>query len=417
LKQLVLLTDNYPNSNGEFFLDDEINIISSEFEKITVLCISKRNNEHRTIPKNVQVIELPQIGLIERILLRFQSLFFMPLWDELNSLKRDYGLRPNFLIFKILVEDFVRSSIIIKALNKHQLTYPSKNMLYSYWHDYKALAIARIRKKTGCPAIARCHRWDVYFYANTPPYLPYRKYLLNELSLTCSISEDGINYMRQIHQFNGKDKLMLSRLGKINNRIPHPLMSASDVITICSCSTLTSVKRVELIIDFIKSLSVHIKIKWVHFGDGILKEKLLKLAEESLTNVDYNFMGIVPNEEILNFYHVNFVDLFINFSDSEGIPVSIMEAQSAGIPVLATNVGGTSEIVNNENGFLVEKDFNLKEVVSIIQKYLSSTDEVKKQKRKASYENWKQNYNAETNYKEFVKLLLSAEVSKAENIL
>lgn len=85
-----------------------------------------------------------------------------------------------------------------------------------------------------------------------------------------------------------------------------------------------------------------------------------------------------------------------------------MEAQSAGIPVLATAVGGTTEIVNNENGFLVEKDVNLKEVVSIIQNYLSSTDEEKQRKRNLSYENWKQNYNAETNYNEFVKLLFSA---------
>ena len=405
MKHLVLLSDNYPNSNGEFFLDDEINIISSKFEKITVLCTSKKTESHRQVPENVDIIELTQIRFFNRILLIFKGLFFLPLWKELLSLKKSYALRTNFLIFKILVEDFVRSSIVIKVLYKHQLTDPSKHILYSYWHDYKALTIARIRKKTGCTAIARCHRWDVYFYANTPPYLPYKKYLLNELSLTCSISDDGINYMRQIHNFQKQNKLVLSRLGKINNRIPHPFMSVSNVITICSCSTLTSVKRVELIIDFIKSLSVHVKIKWVHFGDGILKEKLLKLAEESLISVDYNFMGILPNEEILNFYHVNFVDLFINFSASEGIPVSIMEAQSAGIPVLATNVGGTSEIVNNEIGFLVEKDFNLEEVVFIIQNYISGTDEEKQQKRNASYENWKQNYNAETNYNKFVKLI------------
>ncbi len=405
MKHLVLLCDYYPNSNGEFFLDDEINIIASKFEKITVLCMSNKNNAQRVIPQNVQLIEFPQIRFLERIFLRFQSLFFLPLWKELLDIKKSYGLVPNFLLFKILVEDFVRSSIVMKALYKHELTDPSKHILYSYWHDYKALAIARILKKTGCRAIARCHRWDVYFYANTPPYLPYRKYLLNALSLTSSISVDGINYMRQVHNFNKPSKLVLSRLGKINNRNLHPFISGSDMITICSCSTLTSVKRVELIIDFIKSLSVHYNIKWVHFGDGILKEKLLKLAEESLFNIDYNFRGIVPNDEILNFYNLNFIDLFINFSESEGIPVSIMEAQSAGIPVLATNVGGTSEIVNNENGFLVEKDFNLKEVVTVIKRYLSSTDEEKQQKRKASYENWKQNYNAEINYNEFVKLL------------
>ena len=36
-KHLMLLSDNYPNSDGEFFLDDEIQLIASKFETITVL--------------------------------------------------------------------------------------------------------------------------------------------------------------------------------------------------------------------------------------------------------------------------------------------------------------------------------------------------------------------------------------------
>jgi glycosyltransferase involved in cell wall biosynthesis len=82
-----------------------------------------------------------------------------------------------------------------------------------------------------------------------------------------------------------------------------------------------------------------------------------------------------------------------------------MEAQSAGIPVLATNVGGTSEIVNNENGFLVDKDFDMDKVVSIIQNYLTSSNDERQLKRYISHENWRQNYNAETNYKEFANLI------------
>lgn len=82
--------------------------------------------------------------------------------------------------------------------------------------------------------------------------------------------------------------------------------------------------------------------------------------------------------------------------------MSILEEQSVGIPVLATVVGITTEIVKKAYGLLIEKDFNLEDVVSIIQNYLTSTEEEIIRKRNASYENWKQNYNAETNYNEFV---------------
>jgi len=49
----------------------------------------------------------------------------------------------------------------------------------------------------------------------------------------------------------------------------------------------------------------------------------------------------LPHNDVLNYYASNPVDVFINTSSSEGLPVSIMEAMSFGIPVIATNVGGT----------------------------------------------------------------------------
>jgi len=95
--------------------------------------------------------------------------------------------------------------------------------------------------------------------------------------------------------------------------------------------------------------------------------------------------------------------LFINVSETEGIPVSIMEAQSAGIPVLATNVGGTSEIVDQENGFLVPNDFGVENISSLIIDYLNSDSSIIYTKRVKSYENWNKNYNAQKNYSLFEK--------------
>ena len=50
------------------------------------------------------------------------------------------------------------------------------------------------------------------------------------------------------------------------------------------------------------------------------------------------------------------IDIFINVSSSEGLPVAIMEAISFDIPIIATNVGGTSEIVTPETGILIAPD-------------------------------------------------------------
>ena len=58
-------------------------------------------------------------------------------------------------------------------------------------------------------------------------------------------------------------------------------------------------------------------------------------------------------------------DLLMNVSYFEGIPVSMMEALSVGIPLLGPDVGGVSEIIKNGyNGFLVP----IKDVDSLVKK-------------------------------------------------
>ena len=80
--------------------------------------------------------------------------------------------------------------------------------------------------------------------------------------------------------------------------------------------------------------------------------------------------GFQDNEKIMDFYRNNPIDIFINVSTNEGVPVSIMEAISFGIPIIATNVGGTNEIViNNITGWLVDKDKVEKELPDALMAY------------------------------------------------
>ena len=64
------------------------------------------------------------------------------------------------------------------------------------------------------------------------------------------------------------------------------------------------------------------------------------------------FMGNLPNAGACN----KFVDLFMLPSDYEGLPIVIIEALACGKPVVASNVGGVSELLNGKNGFAVQND-------------------------------------------------------------
>jgi colanic acid/amylovoran biosynthesis glycosyltransferase len=103
----------------------------------------------------------------------------------------------------------------------------------------------------------------------------------------------------------------------------------------------------------------------------------------------------------LKYYNNNDIDVLVNVSHSEGIPVSMMEAQSCGIPVCAKNVGGVPEIVDNDNGVLLSEDVKPAGLAESL--ILFSNPDYRNKKSELSRRNWKWNFDAEKNYTEFAK--------------
>ena len=87
-------------------------------------------------------------------------------------------------------------------------------------------------------------------------------------------------------------------------------------------------------------------------GDGPYKEELEKQAQKNRSeNKKIEFLGYQTGEEIPKI--LKKTDIFVNPSYSEGLPTSVMEACAAGCATIATDVGGTNEIVlDGINGLL-----------------------------------------------------------------
>ena len=148
---------------------------------------------------------------------------------------------------------------------------------------------------------------------------------------------------------------------------------------------------------------IKFSLHWIHIGsDGdeieIVKEAVKKLP----SNITVEFKGQLSQEKVFDFYKNNYVDLFINTSKSEGLPVSLMEAISFGIPIMAPNVGGIKEIVTKETGILFEPNKEIEQLANYIvelnnKKRIFNRDVIRKF--------WEENYSAEINYRQFLKLI------------
>jgi glycosyltransferase involved in cell wall biosynthesis len=90
-------------------------------------------------------------------------------------------------------------------------------------------------------------------------------------------------------------------------------------------------------------------VRFLIVGDGPQRKYIENKIREKKLEGNIHVLGYVPNLDIIWFQ----LDIFVLTSISEGFPLSILEALGAGIPVVASCVGGIPEIVKNgENGFL-----------------------------------------------------------------
>lgn len=402
MKYLILLDRKFPYKSGESFLENEIKEIASCFDKVIIFPSdpSKKEEQTRTIEsKNVE------IALVENkeYKVRKYEYIIKSMFLRLKNDEKTKGIKEKIIekFFYACVKEQTKK--IVKYLENIKFSEKDEIIFYSYWLYISAGVAIELKKyfqKRGikCTAISRAHGFDIY---EENKYLPARKYIVENIDTIYPCSNNGTNYLKERYPMY-KNKINTGYLGTYDHGIGK--INNNNKLEIVSCSRVTDIKRVNLIVEALSLLeNEDINIKWTHIGNGPLLDDVKKLAETKLKRIEFEFLGYIPNTKVYDYYLEHAKDIFINVSSTEGLPVSIMEAISFGIPVIATNVGGTSEIViDNETGYLLKKDFDVSELSTYIKKiYQMKSNGTYENLRKTARDVWKNNFMAVKNYKKF----------------
>lgn len=151
---------------------------------------------------------------------------------------------------------------------------------------------------------------------------------------------------------------------------------------------------------------VDFPIKWVHIGDGDLYDELALLIKQNNLQDKFILLGKMDSREIIDYYTNNTFDVFVNTSSTEGVPISIMEAFATSIPVIATDVGGTSEIVNNEVGELIESDITPSLLAASLTRFYHLSEQKKQQLKNNAYQMYLNKCNAKKLANELAEYLI-----------
>lgn len=407
---LIMFTKTFPYGNGESFVEKEIDIISKEFKRIILFCcqVSDSEAEQRSVPNNVKVIPFKSKRKLA-LLIKGGFLFLQKShrnslfreFKECHSMKKKlftlYFYSKTINMLKNIVEEY--DNWFIENKEKIFFTF------YSYWFfDLAYLAILLQKKyslEKNSIIISRAHGYDVYKERNSIGYFPFRTDMLKGINGVYVCSLDGMNYLQ--HEYpEYLSKIKYAYLGTSDKGFSIG-KRCQEKLHIVTCSNIIGLKRVKKVAEACQLLEEeNILIKWTCFGDGELKADLVDYCNQNLDTTEVCFKGHCSNEQVLEYYRNHYIDVFINVSETEGLPVSIMEAVSFGIPAIATDVGGTSEIVVQDiTGDLLKKDFLVSELAEEIKKYCYMDDVKRTELRSNCREYWKNHFNADINYKKF----------------
>ncbi len=399
INSLFLFTDRFPNKGGEPFLETEIHYLSKEFEKVIIFPLTGHGTEKLSMPVNVEVIdyETNKPVYLKKLLLKHGWIIVK--WFALEFIKSPHRFKYitqfnwNFKRLVGLFNNAIELNNTFNHLNFPNLHQP---IYYSYWfNDWASILVIAKQLGLNGKIVSRTHGFDFDEKQQGRGYHPFRYVELPKFDKIFQVSEYGQNYISK--RFPRAKNIVVSKLGVVENGV-NPI-SVNQIFHIVSCSNFVPLKRVHLMVEILTQFSI--PFHWTHFGTSSGMEKVQAKAENLLNKDSFTFKGFVPNKDLMEWYKTNAVDLFVNVSKLEGLPVSLMEAISFGIPVVGCNICGVPEIVNKETGVLLDVDFESKQVASTLEEFLK-TKARNTSFRKGVKDFWSEHFDAYKNYKDFI---------------
>ncbi|MHB1138768.1 MAG: glycosyltransferase, partial [Microthrixaceae bacterium] len=296
---------------------------------------------------------------------------------------------------------------VVLAVGHHELVrrwatrLDTPDVVYTYWLGAATAALRAAWPMV--PIVSRVHGGDLFWERHGPPVIPFQQTAIDAADAVASVSAEGARYLMRRYP-RAADRIVVRRLGTENPGRIAPA-SSDGVVRLVSVSSLTEVKRPLLLAEVVcRVAEARPAVTWRHYGSGTLLDGVERVLERSApTSLSAELVGFVDHDQVLRELTSGPWDAFLNVSASEGVPVSLMEAQSVGLPVVASDVGGTSEVVDVRVDELVDPGSTPEDIARAVLRAVDSAPE----RRHQRHEIWADRYDAARNYREFAQWLRS----------
>lgn len=412
---LFLVTNSFPLGTGEDFVAGEINELARTFERVVIIPVQTHAGDvvTRTVPSNVEVVRAggPRPTGMAAALAALRGLPHLPR----ASIDRETLRNPRRLGLEAMFEAHARTTEgdLLTHLPALGLQPGTHAVVYSYWFLDTARVASLLASDLGARGVvvdrlvSRAHGYDLYKERAALGHLPERRTLLEAFDAVCPVSDQGARTLSaEWPQYAGK--ICTHHLGTADPG--SPAACTREPFRVVSCAYLLPVKRMMRMPAILAGLRGRgVDARWTHIGGGPQEDAVRRAAREAGVEGVVELRGTVPNARIIEAERDLHPSCLINLSSSEGVPVSMMEASSLGIPIIGTSVGGVPELVADDvNGRLIPADFTDDQAVDALQWLAGLPEDQYRTMRLAARRVWESGYDRDVVYPQFCAEALGA---------
>ncbi|TRO50120.1 glycosyltransferase family 1 protein [Candidatus Bathyarchaeota archaeon] len=246
-------------------------------------------------------------------------------------------------------------------------TVKSNDLIHVHGHPYLSSFLAtKIAKRYSKPLVLTQHNtfieynniWDTAEKLND---LAIGKQVLNEVDKIIVVSNATKKYVLTLGAnpekvevlHNGVDLNRFKPLSEVKDQMRKKLSISKDANVVLTVRRIVYKNGIDTLLESAEiAVKRNPKLVFVVVGKGPDSEEVKEKIGQLRMQNNFRLTGFVSDENLPLYY--NAADLFALPSKSgEGLPLVVLEAMSCGLPVIATNVGGTSEVMSEDYGKLV----------------------------------------------------------------
>ncbi|WP_420176463.1 glycosyltransferase [Luteococcus sp. OSA5] len=345
MTRMVVITRAWPYPPGEQFVDGEAPFwVRDGLE--TVVMPWWADGQPRLVPAGLQVdLTLTRRSRADDLRAAAEAPLLEQARQEIAALRADGRLDKAQLANVIRT---TRGALVARDRLRGWIRRNGPiDVLYSYWFDSWTLG-ALLLKGEGIGRVAtRVHGYDLYEERHPAGHHALRRLLVDRLDLLLPVSRAGGEHAVQTY---GIDESVVHH-APLGVDLPEQLCQPSpagqlNLLSVASCLPVKRIDRLVQATQLLAQRHPELQVRWTHLGGGQLHDQLVNQAgAQQAENLTIELPGQVDHDRVRSFLREQPVDLFVNTSESEGVPVSVMEAMAAGVPAMAPRVGALDEII------------------------------------------------------------------------